>query len=152
MIKDLYSKDYIITLMSFCKFEGDEEIIEDIENETKKENIKILKYYYGGNIIETLKVIASNNTVIGTRFHANIIGMILNKNVVPIIYGDKTYESLKDIKFEGKYFDIRENVPEYDELTEEDMSYYINVEKEIKNSKKHLENMDEILKREKIYE
>lgn len=152
MIKNLYSKKYIITLISFCEFEGDEEIIEEIEKETKKDNVKVSKYYYRGNIREALKVIASNDTVIGTRFHANVIGIILNKNVIPIVYGDKTYELLKDIKFEGKYFDIREKVPEYDELTEEDMNYYINIEKEIKDSKKHLENIDKILKKEKIYE
>ena len=151
MIKDLYSKNYIITLMSFCKFEGDEKIILEIEKEMKKENIKVLKYYYRGNIKEALEKIASNDTIIATRFHANIIGMILNKNVIPIIYGDKTYELLQDIEFNGKYFDIRHKVPDYYGLIEEDFDYHVNIEKEIENSKKHLEKVDQILKKEDIY-
>lgn len=143
MIKMFQAKNYKITLMSFCKFEGDENAIERIL--TKVENVD--KYYYNGNIEEALNVIAESKIIVGTRFHANILGLVMNKTVIPIAYSDKTLNVLKDINFKGKVFDIR-NMDDFDinSISDKDLNYKCNVDKQKKEAKKNFEKLDLFLK------
>lgn len=143
MIKMFQAKNYKITLMSFCKFEGDENAIERIL--TKVENVD--KYYYNGNIEEALNIIAESKIIVGTRFHANILGLVMNKTVIPIAYSDKTLNVLKDINFKGKVFDIR-NMDDFDinSISDKDLNYKCNVDKQKKEAKKHFEKLDLFLK------
>ena len=97
--------------MSFCKYEGDEQAIDDILNSIGENNIKnnINKYKYSGNIDEALFVINSSKIVVGSRFHANIIGLTLGKKILPIAYSDKLINALNDMGYNGEIFDIRNN-------------------------------------------
>lgn len=107
-IINYFSKlNYEICLMSFCKNEGDEEEIEKICKSIKNE--KIQKYYYRGNIHETLDIIKESDIIVGSRFHANILGLAFNKIIIPLAYSDKTIDALKDINFKGKIYDLRKN-------------------------------------------
>ena len=70
--------------MSFCKNEGDEQAIEEIISKCDKETKQhISKYYYKGNIKEALEELANSQIIVGGRFHANILGMLLKKAVIP---------------------------------------------------------------------
>lgn len=144
MIKCLIEKKYEIVLMSFCKIENDETVINEIYD-ILEENIKtkVSKYFYDGNIEEALEVLSNSEVIIGSRFHANILGLIMNKTLVPIAYSNKTINALKDIDFpEDKILDIR-NLENVDiPKMFENLDYKMLVEKQISASKKQFKVLD----------
>lgn len=97
-----------------------------------------------GNIEEALNFLGQSQIIVGTRFHANILGLILEKTIIPIIYSNKTEEFLKDIDFKGKVFDIKGNC-EFD-LTLEDLEYKKDVGKEIVRAQEQFKGLDKLLK------
>lgn len=96
---------YTITLMSFCRREGDEKAINRIYKSFKK-NKNVDKYYYRGDIESALQLIDSAEIIVASRFHAAILGLTLNKYVIPISYSKKLNNVLNDLNFKGKVFDI----------------------------------------------
>jgi len=147
LIKFLQEKEYEICLMSFCKKEKDEEAIEKILKKCPvnlKE--KIQTYYYRGNVEEALNIIGDSKLVIGSRFHANIIGMVLGKAIIPILYSDKTKHVIEDMGVDVKMMDIRDmdkfNIKE---ITEEDLNNVIDVTKQKEESKLQFEKLDMFL-------
>lgn len=145
MIKFFIENGYKVALMSFCKRENDEIAIERILNNLD-ENTKqqVQKYFYDGNVEEALNYIAQSQIIVGTRFHANILGLLLRKTVIPIIYSNKTTEFLKDIKFEGKTIDIKGDCKF--NLTLEDLKYKKDVTKEIEKAQGQFKALDKLLK------
>lgn len=150
LIKYFDNRGYGVTLMSFCKLEGDEEaissIISKISDDTLKEKVKT--YFYKGNIKEALDVIGGSQIVVGSRFHANILGLVMNKTVIPMAYSDKTINVLNDCNFEGKIIDIRE-LDNFDinELNDDDLKYKLDVSKQIQEASRHFEKLDLVLER-----
>lgn len=106
MINILNNNGYAIELMSFCRFEKDEDIIYEIKN--KVSNIKIDTYFYDGDINEALNEVNTAEIIIGSRFHANIIGILLNKKILPISYNNKTINTLNDIGYIGPIIKLNE--------------------------------------------
>ena len=110
----LLDEGYKVTYMSFCSEEGDElainRILSSIRHEKKN---SIATHLYSGNLRESLQIIASSKVVVGSRFHASILGLIFNKKVLPIAYSDKTLDILKDMDFSGQVIDIRK-IDEFD--------------------------------------
>lgn len=150
LIKLFYTKGYEITLMSYCKSEGDEFAIERIISKLDDEKIRkdINKYFYDGNIEEALNVMGDCQIVIGTRFHANILGLVMNKTIIPIAYSDKTLNVLKDMNFKGKVFDIRDmDNFKVNELTDDDLKYKLDVSYQKKDAQRQFEKLDKILDR-----
>lgn len=145
MIKFFIDNGYKVALMSFCKRENDEIAIERILNNLD-ENTKqqVQKYFYDGNVEEALNYFAQSQIIVGTRFHANILGLLLRKTVIPIIYSNKTSEFLKDIKFEGKTIDIKGDCKF--NLTSEDLKYKKYVTKEIEKAQEQFKALDKLLK------
>lgn len=139
------AKGYNITLMSFCKDEGDEKVIRRIKSEL---DFKIDEYFYRDNIVEALNVINSSQIIVGTRFHANILGLVMNKTIIPIAYSDKTINALKDINYKGKIYDIRK-IHEFDinKINEDDLNYKIDVNKQKRDAHRHFEILDKVLDR-----
>lgn len=106
--KLLADNESSVTLMSFCEKEGDENACATIMSllpEGIKDKVEI--YRYRGNISEALQVLAGTKTIIGSRFHANILGMVFGKKILPIAYSDKTINILSDMKYPGPIIDIR---------------------------------------------
>ena len=135
---------YEVVLMSFCKYEGDEDAVKRILKKTKHHNIKA--HYYRGNIKKALEEIASSEIIIGTRFHSIVLGLDFEKRVLPIIYSDKTKHMLDDINYKGKVL----NVKDMDTLDISQIDSYISsydgIERLRKDSQKHFEKLDEFLK------
>ncbi|MED5076898.1 polysaccharide pyruvyl transferase family protein [Geobacillus stearothermophilus] len=78
-IKDItiyfVEKGYDVTLMSFCKNEGDSEAIKNIMKLIPNEYLnKVIEYSYQSNIDKALNIIAGSSFVVATRFHAMILG------------------------------------------------------------------------------
>ncbi len=149
LIKYFYQKGYNIELMSFCKKEGDNDAIASIVKKINDNKIKrqIRQYNYLGDVKLAIRELSSATVIVGTRFHANILGLLMEKTVIPIIYNDKTRELLSDIDFKGKYIDI-ENIDNFsiEKLTEKDLNYKINIDKYRKEAEKHFEKLDKVLK------
>lgn len=143
----LDKKNYEITFMSFCKKEGDELAIDSILQKLDKSlREKVNVYKYSDNIEEALNIIADSQIVVGSRFHANILGLVFGKTIIPIAYSDKTINSLKDINFKGKIFDIRNIENLYaNELTDEDLNYKLDITNIRENAKKQFEKLDKVL-------
>lgn len=135
LAKYFAGNNYEVVFMSFCEKENDEKAIERIFEKIEDKE-KITKYYYKGNIEEALNVLGDSSIIVGSRFHANILGLVLNKTIIPVIYSDKTVNALNDINFKGKIIDIR-NIGEFkvDTLKEEDFNYKLDVTNEVKKSK-----------------
>ena len=88
----------IPVLMSFCKEEGDEVAINRIYNELPN-NLKpqVKRYFYRGNINETIEYIASSMYIIATRFHAMILAIRFNKPFYSVAYNQKIINVLNDL-------------------------------------------------------
>lgn len=144
LINFFYQKKYKIVLMSFCKAQGDEDAIERI---IKRCKFNVNHYFYDGNIEEAINIIASSSIVVGTRFHANILGLLYGKSILPIAYSDKTINILNDLNYKGKILDIR-NLDKFNTfiLTDDDLKYKIDISKQVKLAEKHFQKIDKILK------
>lgn len=138
-------KKYKIILMSFCQYEGDEKIINEIMKNNKKKNVE--KYFYRGNIDEALKIIANASVIVGSRFHANILGMVYNKCIIPIAYSDKTINVLKDLKYKNPIFDIRKfNIRDFNIIMNKiDWKYRPDISNAIIKSEEHFKKIDKVL-------
>lgn len=141
---ELSKKGYNITLMSFCKSEGDERTIKNIIKKNTQINFK--KYFYRNDITSALKLISNSSIIIGTRFHANILGLLLKKTIIPIIYSNKTREMLDDIDFKGKIIDLENLNDTRIKFKVSDLNYKHNVNKWINDAQKHFETFDEFIK------
>ena len=147
LITFLQYKKYEICLMSFCKVEKDEDAIRSILSKCNYElKKKVQVYYYNGNIEEALNIIGDSSLVVGSRFHANIIGLLLGKTIIPVIYSDKTKHVLDDMNVKTKMIDIRdiENFS-IDSINDDDLNRIIDVTKQRKDAIKHFEILDKVL-------
>lgn len=99
-IEKFVENEYECCLISFCQKEGDltaiNKILERLEEKIKS---KIEIYEYKGDIKESFEKISELNLFIAARFHANIISLLLNIPILPVIYSEKTTNMLKDIGF-----------------------------------------------------
>lgn len=149
LIKYFKNKNYEVELFSFCENEEkDEEAIDEIISLIENKNEKVSKYFYNGNIDDAITELASGKIIIGSRFHANVLAMLLKKNIIPIIYNDKTREMLKDINFQGKFIDI-EKIDEFNisDLSEDVLNYKHDITREIENAELQFEALDKELER-----
>jgi colanic acid/amylovoran biosynthesis protein len=138
---------YCVTLMSFCELEGDQEAIDEIVNLIPNKLLdKVNKFYYTGNIDESLNVIAESKLVIATRFHSMILGWLFKKPVFPIVYSKKMENVMKDVGFNGMYTDFHDihNLLPSDVLSCMNGNI-IDVSVQIKNSRGHFRKLDDYL-------
>lgn len=148
MIDYFNSLDYTVTLMSFCQAEGDEKIINKLLKKYKKvfKNKKINKYFYRGDLTEALNILGSSKIIVGCRFHANVLGILMNKQIIPIAYSDKTINLLEDLEYNGKIYDIRK-IESFDihNLEVEKLNYKIDISKHIMDAEKQFLILDAYL-------
>lgn len=140
-------KGYDVTLISFCKHEGDEEAIKNIIERIPPQYVNhINKYNYRGNIQEALDYISQSSLVIATRFHAMILGWIYNKHVVPLVYSEKMTNVMKDVGFRGVFAHI-ENIEQLDpdEVYNSMKSNIIDISEQKTEAEKHFRELDKLL-------
>lgn len=110
LANEFVKKNYDVYLMGFCEGEGDKVAINSIMDKlTPKKRMHIIPYIYSGDLYEALDLIRGSQGLLGSRFHAMILGWIYKKPVYPIIYSDKSLNVIKDINFKGMFSRI-ENV------------------------------------------
>lgn len=144
LIEIFLADHYEIVLASLCSQEGDMKAIHTVLTAFDDQNhIKVVDYQ--GNIDEMMAELASSKIIIGTRFHANVVGFLLQKVVIPIAYNDKTINLLKDMNFQGTVFDAN-HLKDVDGLSKKDLnlsyrySFYQNFKKEENNCFKILDS------------
>lgn len=102
-------RNYIVNLMSFCKAEGDEIMVDEIMKEfSENERKKVITVLYQNNINEIISLISKSEVVIATRFHAMILGWCMKKKVLPIIYSPKMEHVIAEMKYFGPVVSIGE--------------------------------------------
>ena len=111
-------KDITVTLVSFCKREGDEDAIKKL-CDLLPNNSKIVLSYYNGNYEEIIRLFAQATYIIGSRFHSIILGIAFDKPVFPIAYNSKTTHYLSDLAFSGNQV----NLNDLPTLTLDDLIY-----------------------------
>ena len=94
------SRGIPVRLLGFCAVEGDGEALKAIAGRTAHPDM-IPSILYEGNPERMLYELNKCETVLATRFHAMILGWVLGKNVVPVIYNEKQTHILEDVGFEG---------------------------------------------------
>ena len=144
----LVKNDYKVCLMSFCKYEKDEDAINRILEKMDKKGIdNIEHYFYNGDIKEALNNIGNSSLVVGSRFHAIILGLLLNKTVMPIIYSDKTKHIIEENNIKAKMIEIK-NIDEFNvsDITEIDLTQKNDISKLKIEAEKQFEKLDMILK------
>ncbi len=138
IIEFFRKRKYIVNLFSFCECEKDLVAIKEYFN---YENINIIEY--NGDIDKFLNELNAQEYIVATRFHATILGLVLNKKILPICYSEKTVNMLKDIEEPITYYTI-DNIESLEVRDIEKISEY-NVEKQIKNSEIQFCFLDKIL-------
>ena len=98
---------------------------------------------------EALELINSSEIIVGTRFHANIVGLLLNKKIIPIGYSRKTQNTLKDMNYEAEIVNIQniENM-DVEKVIETNKNYEFNVTEYTKDAEGHFEKLDKYLREE----
>lgn len=144
LVQYFVQKNYKVVLMSFCSYEGDDEVVKELV--TLANNSNVTGYYYDGNIDEALELLGKAKIIVGTRFHANIIGLAYEKTVIPICYSDKMKNVLEDIDFKGKYYTLKEflEIEEFN-FTEEELNYKLPIQEIAKDAENHFKMLDKIL-------
>lgn len=143
IIEHFQEKELPVTLVSFCKREGDEVAISVLLGmlENKK---NISTYYYVNDWKKVLELFEKSTFVIGSRFHSVILALLYNKPVFPISYNCKTEHYLLDLNFSGKYANL-ESLPNI--LLEDILYNYENqVIVDCTEHKKYAENQFKALK------
>lgn len=131
------SKGFNVKLISFCDYEKDDEAVDAVYTQLTSENkLKTKRYYYRDNINTILSELGASNHIIATRFHAMILGFVMNKYVFPINYSRKMNNVINDINFEGMFVDI-ENIRSVDPET-----VYSNIERHKLDAKKLAEQSE----------
>lgn len=97
------------TLFSFSEIQGDLQIINEIINLINPNDRKKIEVVsYNGDIDYFLKRFSQMESIIGSRFHACILSQVFGQGLYPLIYSDKTYNVLNDIRLNKEYIYIRD--------------------------------------------
>ena len=151
LIQFFLKREYRVTLMSFCKAEKDEDAIQSILlkcSDKFKRNIDT--YFYSGNLKEAIEIISKSQVIVGSRFHANILGLLFQKTVIPICYSKKTINVLEDMEFKGCIIDIKE-IDNWDvnKIPMDSLIYKYDVSKQIKKAEEQFKELDKLFLEDK---
>ncbi|MBF4377262.1 polysaccharide pyruvyl transferase family protein, partial [Vibrio anguillarum] len=94
-----------IYLFSFCKNEGDEDVINYYLNKFSDKNIEGVNY--SGNIDIFLDKFSRMETIVGTRFHSIVLALVFKQKLMAISYSDKTNNMLESVGYKGHILDIQ---------------------------------------------
>lgn len=144
------NKGFKIIYMSFCEEEGDERAIERIINDANNRfDSKIEKIYYRNNVNEAVEIIMQSKIVVGSRYHANVLGLLFNKKILPIAYSDKLCNELSDLHYPGPIYDLRKPKSNFNfrEFIEESLlsSCTVDIERIVSESNKNFDKLDVLL-------
>lgn len=138
---------YECCLMSFCKEEGDLQVICDIKDKLSTEALKsVTVYEYKGDLKEAINCISEFKLFVAARFHANIIGLLCNVAIIPVIYSHKTSNMLEDIGLGDLLVGMDNLHLQYDkDIINTAFNNKINLDSISKESKKQFYELDKFI-------
>lgn len=101
----LAERGIYVTLYGFCRAEDDELAIQRIIRRMKSNHLPNVALY-NGDIDDFLGEINKCEFIMASRFHAMILGFVMQKKVLPIIYSQKQINVLSDMNFQGSVWDL----------------------------------------------
>ncbi|GGF58876.1 hypothetical protein GCM10010912_00080 [Paenibacillus albidus] len=140
-------KGWTVTLMAFCEYEGDNDAIDRIIELTPlKYSKNVSKYYYSGNLEESLNVLSESDFIVASRFHAMILGWVFEVPVFPIVYSEKMTNVIEDVGFKGEYFELKNiSTANPREVYRSLFTNRIDVSRQAKNAAFHFKILDNYL-------
>ena len=107
-IDECAADGYEIVLASFSAPEGDNKAVDRLATAARERGVAVRTVAYTDNMDEVLRELAASEIVIGTRFHATILGLVAGARVLPVMYSDKTKHVLTDMDFKiGGAIDLK---------------------------------------------
>lgn len=94
-----------VSLLGFCEPEGDNIAIQRIMDRVGSHEL-LSSICYDGRIDEFLNEMNNCETIYASRFHAMILGFVMKKKVIPIIYSRKQTHVLEDLNYSGAIWDL----------------------------------------------
>lgn len=99
---------YEVILASFSAPEGDDKAVNRLAEQAERDGVNVRRLFYTNNMDEVLTELAASEIVVGTRFHATILGLVAGARVLPVMYSAKTKHVLEDIRFDmSKTVDLK---------------------------------------------
>lgn len=141
-------RGYQVTLMAFCVIEQDDEALTAIKQRIPKHLIpNVATYVYQYHIDEALQILVQSSFIVASRFHAMILGWVMEKPVFPIVYSRKMTNVMQDLHFTGKYcdFDALHTLKANDVFASLNNST-INVSNPVKEAEEHFLLLDKYMK------
>ena len=141
-----------VTLFSFCEAEGDQVAIDRIlEKVSSKNGIEVI--HYTGDIDHFMEKFSKCKYIIASRFHAMVLGWVMGKKVIPVIYNIKQKNVLSDFKYQNYVWDLLEgDKATADNLLKEfrNISDLSKMEQAKLNSELQFKVLDEFMKKDKF--
>lgn len=110
MARNYQNAGYRIKLFSFCENERDLEIAnlirDNLINNINLKSVRVINYK--GNINDFLMEFAACEVIVGTRFHSIILALLFNQSMLPLVYNEKIYHVLEDLKLEKNTCHIKD--------------------------------------------
>lgn len=92
-----------VALLELCNKEGDGSACGRILRTVNSERVKYIPYTDIGNAFSIIK---NCKKIYATRFHAVMMGLFFHKEVIPIIYNEKTINALETYSYGCKTYSI----------------------------------------------
>lgn len=141
LCKRLHNLQKKVILIGLCINEGDNLIINEIKSGLSYE---IETKNYIGNLDEIIKIFAYADRIFATRFHSMIMGLLMQKVTIPLIYSEKMKNVLDDIKFKGLYYNVND-LENMDFDTCINTSYVCNISKYLEYKNIEFSYLDNLL-------
>ena len=127
IVKYYLLNNYEVVLSSFCKAEGDEIMVSNLVKSLEKK-VKVVNY--NGRIDIVLREMMESKIIVGTRYHSIVLGIMMNKYILPISYSNKINNLLDDIHFKG----VRYCIQNLDKI-QFDLKTLLNIDQKVINVK-----------------
>lgn len=115
-VVDAVDRGLVPRLLGFCRYEGDDVAIDEVMSlMPARYRPKVERHSYRGDLVQTLQKTLSAEYMLGTRFHAIILGLLNNMKVFPISYAGKLSSVLQDIGYSGPTISL-ERLDERDQV------------------------------------
>lgn len=108
LIRKFININYSINIYVFCYNDNDYNISLKLLDKLTDDEIKSINIIkYNGDIDYFYKHFSKNSYLIGSRFHSIIMGILNRQKILPISYGDKTSNYLKDMGYNFDRFFVK---------------------------------------------
>lgn len=115
-VSDFVSQGKKVSLLGFCSYECDADFIKKLLgclSGEVRDKVEVINYDFGTKD-RIINALSEAEFVIGTRLHSIILGCVLGKKVLPIVYNAKIQHILDDIEYDQPVI-TTENLNQYKE-------------------------------------